>query len=219
MMSFADLFFDTSCKICHQKMRSGTLCENCKQKIEKAQVFGKRTFYVGTRRVDGIFLLNYNDKTVKKLIFALKRSADRELVEYAASLYQKGVNKESGRVNVTYVPRKHASVGFYGYDHVKKPCRVMCKKSGGRMNFLKLLSRKGFSKEQKTLSAEMRHENVLGIFKVKSGKIPESIILFDDVVTTGSTLCACAEAIFEKRSDVNLSFVCLASSADFSGKG
>lgn len=217
-MSFADLFFDTSCKLCSSKLGHGTICEKCKQKIEEALVFGKRSFYVGEKRVEGIFLLDYGDKTVKKLIFTLKRFADKEILEYACSLYERGIDCCGESVNIACVPRKRKSIGLYGYDHVKKPCKLMCQKSRGRINFLNILSRRGMSKEQKTLSAEMRRENVRGIFKVGNRKIPDKVVLIDDVVTTGSTLKACAEAILSERADVKLSFVCLASSADFSRK-
>jgi predicted amidophosphoribosyltransferase len=50
------------------------------------------------------------------------------------------------------------------------------------------------SKTQKGLSREERKRNLLGkIISVK--EVPPQVLLFDDVITTGSTLNACAGAL------------------------
>lgn len=55
------------------------------------------------------------------------------------------------------------------------------------------------TKDQKTLSREQRSRNIKGAFEADAGavgkKIPQSVLLVDDVYTTGSTLTACARVL------------------------
>ena len=52
---------------------------------------------------------------------------------------------------------------------------------------------------QSTLSREERLHSVKGAFSVKDDGAIEgkSVLLVDDIVTTGATLCACADALYD----------------------
>ena len=62
-----------------------------------------------------------------------------------------------------------------------------------------LLKKQKKTKDQKSLNKNQRIKNVADAFAVEesvwSGNIPESVLLIDDVSTTGSTLSACANAL------------------------
>lgn len=62
-----------------------------------------------------------------------------------------------------------------------------------------LLKKKKKTKDQKNLSKNQRIKNVADAFAVNENalgeNIPESVLLLDDVSTTGSTLTACAKAL------------------------
>lgn len=60
-----------------------------------------------------------------------------------------------------------------------------------------LLLRAKLTMQQVGLSAVERHHNVAGAFQLRSGQSAQGarFVLIDDVVTTGSTLGACAEAL------------------------
>jgi ComF family protein len=61
-----------------------------------------------------------------------------------------------------------------------------------------VLIRKRRTTSQTKLSAEERVRNVSGAFRVPHGKIEgSSILLVDDVLTTGATLNACTEALLK----------------------
>ena len=62
-----------------------------------------------------------------------------------------------------------------------------------------VLKRKKRTKDQTTLNAKQREENVRGAFSVKNEDriVDKQIILVDDVMTTGATLKECARNLFE----------------------
>jgi predicted amidophosphoribosyltransferase len=66
-------------------------------------------------------------------------------------------------------------------------------------------------KSQTTKSRYERYENTEGIFKVVRPKevVDQHIILVDDVLTTGSTLEACANVLLEVKG-VRISIITLA---------
>jgi competence protein ComFC len=45
------------------------------------------------------------------------------------------------------------------------------------------------------LKGKEREENIKNIFYINEKKLPDEIILFDDVITTGSTLKECAKLL------------------------
>lgn len=48
---------------------------------------------------------------------------------------------------------------------------------------------------QSTLKGKEREENIKNIFYINEKKLPDEIILFDDVITTGATLKECAKLL------------------------
>ena len=66
----------------------------------------------------------------------------------------------------------------------------------------KLLIKHKKTKDQKSLSKNQRISNVKAAYavdeEVMGKRIPRSVLLLDDVITTGSTLSACAETLKAK---------------------
>jgi predicted amidophosphoribosyltransferase len=63
-----------------------------------------------------------------------------------------------------------------------------------------LLRRDRREKRQVTLGAEQRAANLLGAFR-PAEKITFPVLIVDDVRTTGTTLCRCADALREGGAD------------------
>ena len=213
-MGFADLFFDRRCKICNERISKGAICPDCDKKL--AGILQIRRYYINLdgKELEVLYLFDYEHPIVKKLLFALKRNADRELFMYAAELYGRMLC-DINDAGVVFAPRRGVNKRNYGYDHMQKISKLLCKASVGRLKYAPLIKRKHFTKEQKNLDFEKRKKNVEHAFKITKNDIPKNIVLVDDVITTGNTVLSCSRVILNRRSDAEIKLAFLASAGSF----
>jgi len=220
-MSILDFLFPPTCKICNSRVKKGAVCPFCFDELQKKAKPSVRTLYINGRQISASYLFEYENETVKKLLFALKKSGNGELFKYAADLYGKSLENlgQKSECAVVNVPRSKENVRKYGYDHVKNPCRILCKKRE-RLVFSPVLKRSGHSQDQKNLDISGRKSNVSGKFTAVKKDIPQNILLVDDVVTTASTVTECVRQLLKMYPYAEISCIFLASaSSDFSRKG
>jgi len=133
-----------------------------------------------------------------RLLFRLKSKKDRmltslvscELAERSVPLLAKYASAED--CCVTYIPRSRKRIRENGVDQAKETAEALAKALG--LCCLPLLHRENEGNVQKKLSNEGRANNVKGMFRA-DGEVPACVILFDDLVTTGATVCACARLL------------------------
>jgi predicted amidophosphoribosyltransferase len=78
---------------------------------------------------------------------------------------------------------------------------------------LKLASKKSYTVSQLRLNREERKKNLKWVFHVEDlSQVPiwATILLVDDVTTTGSTLSELARTVYETRNDLNFRWVVIA---------
>jgi len=80
-----------------------------------------------------------------------------------------------------------------GFNQSELLCRAMSEKSG--IPVLNALARTRQTSSQAKLSGKERHTNILDAFSCVMDVSGQTLILVDDVVTTGSTASACAKAL------------------------
>ncbi len=207
-MNLSYLLFPPACFLCKADITEGSVCDKCKETLLSKISPKQKAFDVDGVKVEGTYIFDYNDKDVQALLFALKKDGDRDLLRFAAELYKYAVPKNFCGI-VTGVPRRRMNVRFYGYDHVKEPIKIMCGKNEN-LSFEMLLVRKGFSLEQKKLSAKRRMVNASGKFSAAKKDIQKNILIVDDVTTTGSTIVSCAKEILKANPKAKLHFAFLA---------
>ena len=217
-MKLSDLIFDRRCSICDEQIHDGAVCKKCDAEILSYVKPSYRSIALDGRMIQARYVFEYDIPIVKRLVFSLKHRANKDLFLYAAGLYEICFGTEF-EGTVTNCPRRGIGIRNYGYDQVSEPCKIACGNSRGRLNFERLLKRKLFAKEQKTLGLSERIENTKGKFRVIKKDIPKNILIVDDVITSSSTACACAREILEKRPDANIAFSFLVSRNGFAGKG
>jgi predicted amidophosphoribosyltransferase len=97
---------------------------------------------------------------------------------------------------VTSIPPSRTRLSERGYDHVAEVCQVACKKTG--MKYYPLLTRLRETSRQTTLGRADRLVNVRDAFGVahrRPNPATTTIIVIDDVCTTGSTLSEASRAL------------------------
>lgn len=190
-MKLSDVLFPRSCAVCGGNIKSGSLCESCTEKLCKLETFGTRLLFDGENRIKAYYIFEYGDKIVTKLLFALKQNSNRDLFDTVGKLTSVLCDKVILENSViTYVPRRKVNVRKYGYDHAEKIAKSTAKYCQ-KLTFERLLKRRGFSSDQKNLDSKQRLINSQNKFTAIKKDIPKNILLFDDVVTTGSSALSC----------------------------
>ncbi len=92
---------------------------------------------------------------------------------------------------VTWVPGNRAETRRRGYDHGEVLGRLVAARLG--LPARRLLSLAGAKADQTTLTGAQRQDNPKGAFVARPAH--GRVVLVDDVMTTGATICACAGAL------------------------
>jgi ComF family protein len=92
---------------------------------------------------------------------------------------------------ITWVPGRRADIRVRGFDHAALLARAVGRRVG--LPCASLLLRRSDPPDQTLLSADERRQNLRGVFASK--ECSGTVILVDDLVTTGATATACAQAL------------------------
>lgn len=116
---------------------------------------------------------------------------------------------------ITAVPAGRWKTARRGYDQTEVVAKALAKRIG--IPYLDLLARTRHTEAMRTLGAGERRANVQGAFSIFKGKERtvkgKSILLIDDVYTTGSTLDACA-AVLKEAGAAQVDVLTFAAGAD-----
>ena len=216
--SILDLAFVPRCAICNTRLRDSSkgLCSSCLDKYEDEKT--KYCDFCGMEAricacIPRLMMINgcsdyrklvfYGSEASRKvargIVYSLKRRHNIPLAEFVASEIA-GIDNAKAYENavVTYCPRSVKNVKKYGYDHAKMIAQFYAEKTG--MEFQSLIKRKFFSRatEQKNLNYKQREANLKGAFLLTNEKYVngKTIILIDDVVTSGATVSECMALLY-----------------------
>ncbi|HEV2755665.1 MAG TPA: ComF family protein [Actinomycetota bacterium] len=94
---------------------------------------------------------------------------------------------------VTWVPCLPADARSRGYDHAEVLARAVARRLGLPAD--RLLDPSGPRSDQTVLGAAQRRENLKDAFVARP--VHGRVVLVDDVMTTGATICTCARALLK----------------------
>jgi len=161
-------------------------CEECSYQSDRGWDLGRSIFpYHGTME-EALKLVKKDGREEFVRFFAIQMKQNQEL-------FIKHVRPEC----ITPVPLHSSKQRSRGFNQAQ----LLAETLGMELNIpVRLLLKKiKKTKEQKSLSKQQRKKNVADAFCVNEhemGKsVPESVLLIDDVMTTGSTLTACAKVL------------------------
>ena len=166
------------CYRCHKLSVDSKVCENCRRFTPLAHV------WVSTE---------YEGYT-KQLLRAYKFERAKDAVELLAEHMDETLPYFKPDVIVTCVPTATSRVRERGYDHAAELAKALARHRG--LKFRPLLYRIGQSR-QVGAKKQQRLSQLESAFRLSSKESikARSILLVDDIVTTGASLSACAQIL------------------------
>jgi ComF family protein len=182
------------CPVCGRSFSDGTeqdrLCEDCLRKQPSYDVARAPYLY------DGALM-----KAIHELKYA-QRSHLADSLGLLLALFAQTWTQEMKGSLVMPVPLHPRRLRARGFNQSLLLARCVATKTGAELDFLSL-RRTRFTKPQTELSSEERRKNVRKAFEVVKPEAVKgrTILLVDDVATTGSTLNECARALKRAGAD------------------
>lgn len=182
--SLTSIFFPTYCYICKKEgLQEQSICESCIAKLKPA--IDTPAPYVSS-------LFSFKDPAVKKIIHAIKYFHRKDLIAPLALKIAHKIAKKENMATYALVPIPMPKFRSYlrGYNHDEALVFAIAHhtKLSARTDILIRNPLKNKKRQVLTKSRSERLNNQHDMFIVHSDLAGMSIILIDDVATTGATL-------------------------------
>lgn len=197
-----NLFFPSFCLHCKVKIAANHLCPNCRNKIKI--LIPPHCYSQLKDKKNNTLKINSSSSyqgPVKDLIHFFKYHNYTHLSSTLAKLMIKQLNI------IKFNPQKYDFITFIPLSPYKKKLRgynqarllAICIAKYFQLPLKDdIIISKYIKNSQTKLSSRKRKENVQGKFIVRKNLKNKNILLIDDVLTTGSTISACWQALSEK---------------------
>ena len=176
-----------------------SVCRDCYMPVEKCEC----TPAGASKNLKKLFHAVEYDPEVesvsRSVILSAKNGEQKFLNELISSTLENTLKTHMPRrknLVITYLPRSSKNVDKTGVDQALTAAKELSKRTG--IPFVSAVTRTG-GKEQKRLNMEQRKENAYSSYAVNAKAIPEvakkTVVICDDVVTTGASMSAAADII------------------------
>jgi len=193
-----DFFNFNECPSCGKSILEfpAVLCPECSITIDSSFIFKMDTRTFSDRNVfwDAHIGL-YPFELIKRLIYAGKYGKRDTILRISSEYFVRWISTMECSIDlISCVPMSMRKRIMKGRNHSMLIGRYISRKTG--IPFKSVLKEQGRRAEQKTMSREMRFIHTIGRFTCKTDAIKgKTVLLVDDVMTTGSTLNECSRVL------------------------
>lgn len=148
-----------------------------------------------------------------RLLLLLKKNPNKRMAGFLSEELWAVIGEELSAIDATAentvivnLPRGRSAKRRYGFDQSELICKELSFAS--RIPYAEAIKRKRGGGEQKNLDRNKRFGNVKTLFELTDAEAVKGkyVILFDDIVTTGASMAACASLL--RKAEV-LGIICL----------
>lgn len=203
LLSLVDFLFPKICVFCDTQ--GSYICEECK--IQKIEFYNTQLCHVCHRTVtehlvhkncldktniNGVIVVAHYNKFAKILIEEMKYNLYYSVSNEIGSLMRAEVLKNELNYDaVVPIPLHRFKENYRGFNQAN----LLAKQIPGKVD--NCLRRTKNTKSQVNLNREERMNNLKDIFRLRHDISYESVLLVDDVMTSGSTLEECSKVLKE----------------------
>ena len=197
------------------------ICPECALEVKECSCMPKLLKKEDAVCFRKLFFYNKNKQSQpqNRLIYYLKRNKSLRVIRDVARELEPIIKKELDDIEVendailVSVPRSKSAAAKHGFDQSALICKELSILCG--IEFVEVLKRKRGGKPQKMLTAGERKKNIGRLLyankKVIDKVAGKTVVLVDDVVTTGASMSACIEIL---REACVKNIICVALSSD-----
>ncbi len=187
------------CTVCfekHEKLKFRN-CSRCSKKLHECSCSNKYLERHYVKKLAKVFYYSQREDALplNSLIYSLKRDNRRDVLEVCADELAQSILIAFPKAKdyvITNVPRRKKSIVKYGIDHAELLAKEVAKKIGARHEKTLVsnvkIEQKKLHGESRILNADFSVSNNIDL----NGK---TVIIVDDVVTTGSSMGGAAMLI------------------------
>lgn len=193
-----EIFFPEgiTCNVCGKELdkeqKEYSVCDECKRGLVEL-----KNDFTACDEYEIISVFRYEDVARKYVLF-YKDTAKPYIANYIGKyLADKYAASDIKADEVCYVPSAPSAIKRRGYDGMKYVATKFSELTGIKLNE-NLFRKDGI--DQTKVANEKRFENVKDKFMSRGG-FSGTVIILDDVVTSGATLCECAGVVLSHGAD------------------
>lgn len=187
-----ELIYPRRCAVCKNEIDIGYFCESCRQSFE----LGKELTDVDA--LDKVILLYKYQQQLQLAIHGVKFEGKSNLLPFLREEAQLALNKIpnlqellAGVELITCVPTSPKRKQERGFE---VPQELFAFLDNGKLQ-PNLLKRVRNTMPLFDLEPSLRRQEVAGCFEVQCSVVGKSVLICDDIYTTGSTMCEAAQAL------------------------
>ena len=193
------------CSACAEKLAEykERRCSKCAQNLPDCTCTNDYLAACDVRKLFKVYRYRYSgeENVGSNLIFSLKHENRRDVVNFLADeLYSAIIAGTGGKTSdfiLTAVPRRRKSILKYGYDHAENLAKAVAQRLG--VEYIRLFTSSSVKAQKETHGEERRKNAKFKLVNKTADLKGRRIIIFDDIVTTGSSMGKCASLIMPEK--------------------